>query len=198
MQVVSIRKIDKKKSEIELDDGEKFYLYNGEVKRLSLCEDYELSQKIYSEIMLILKKRCKERALYIIERRDKTKFELRKKLIESGYPDSIIDLTIEFLEKYDYLNDLRYGISYVKSNMHSKSIRQMEYQLRAKGLDRDTINNIFNDINIESREVIRKVLVSRRFDFENASYEEKNKQLKYLLSKGFNYDDIIDVVRKGS
>ena len=79
MNVVSVRRIDKKKFEIKLDDGEKFFLYNGEVKRLSLCEDCELSQEIYREIMLTLKKRCKERALYIVERRDKTKFELRKK-----------------------------------------------------------------------------------------------------------------------
>ena len=148
--------------------------------------------------MLILEKRCKERALYIIERRDKTKYELRKKLIESGYPDSIIDLTINFLEKYDYINDERYCHSYIRSNMNSKSIRQMEYQLRMKGLDKNVICNVLKNFQIESSAVIRKILVSRRYNFKNASFEEKNKQLKYLLSKGFDYDDIIDVIKNGS
>jgi regulatory protein len=42
----------------------------------------------------------------------------------------------------------------------------------------------------DERELIINLLEKRHYDFENADFEEKQKQIRYLLGKGFSYDSI--------
>ena len=45
-------------------------------------------------------KGAKKRALKILERKDRTKKELIDKLTEDGFPSSVIDIAIKYVESY--------------------------------------------------------------------------------------------------
>lgn len=196
MIVENIMSLDKKKVLIITDNGHRFPLYKGEVRRFNIVEDGEISQIDFSEIIQVLNKRCKERALYILERNDKTEHELRVKLKGSFYPEDIVDSTIEFLKKYDYIDDYRYASNYIRIKKDSKSIRQMEYDMLAKGISRDIISDAMQNQKINSREVIEKILKGRKFDIRSHSKEECSRQIRYLMGKGFLYEEIIAVIKE--
>ena len=196
MIVENIRSLDKKKVLISTDSGHRFPLYKGEVRRFNIVEGGEVNQIDFSKIINVLNKRCKERALYILERNDKTEYELRVKLKSSFYPEDIVDATIEFLKKYDYIDDYRYASNYIQIKKNSKSIRQMEYDMLAKGISRDIIADEMQNQKINSREVIEKILKGRKFNISSHSKEECSKQIRYLMGKGFLYEEIIAVINE--
>ena len=42
----------------------------------------------------------------------------------------------------------------------------------------------------DEKELIIKLLEKRHYDFENADFDEKQKQIRYLMGKGFSFDSI--------
>lgn len=194
MIVDSIKALDNKKSLIISDTGFKFPLYKGEVRRLGIEINMEIDSILLEQIEDILKKRCKERSFYILERNDKTEKELRLKLEKSYYPTEIVDITIEFLKKYDYINDYRYASDYIRIKKDSKSRRQLEYDMMAKGISKSIFSEVIEKYQIDSRDIIIKILNKRKYDFEEPTKEQYNKQVQYLLRKGFLYEDIISVM----
>ena len=62
----------------------------------------EQVEEIYHEI---LRKRIKERALYLLKAADKTEYEIRTKLRQAFYPEELIDYAVDFLKQYRYIDD---------------------------------------------------------------------------------------------
>ena len=72
--------------------------------------------------------RAKRRALYILERCDRTEQELRTKLSRNYEPETVEE-AIRYVKQYDYIDDKRYAINYLKSRCQVKSRRQVEQEL---------------------------------------------------------------------
>jgi regulatory protein len=47
----------------------------------------------------------------------------------------------------------------------------------------------------DESELIKELLRKRHYDFENSDYEAKQKEIRYLSSKGFSYDSIHSALR---
>ena len=82
MKVVEVKKIDKKKSKIIFDDGTVFALYNGEIFKDRITEGTVLDSEEYNAIKIILRKRARERCLYLLKDSDKTVKQIKDKLKE--------------------------------------------------------------------------------------------------------------------
>ena len=87
MTVTEITSIDKKRSKIVFEQEEPIVLYNGEIRRFQIEAGKELSDKVFFQIQEeILKKRVKERALYLLKSMDRTEEEIRTKLKKGSFP----------------------------------------------------------------------------------------------------------------
>ena len=90
MIVTDIKPVTKQKFQIEIDGQPAFVLYKGELFRYHLEQDREIEECIYTEIVdEILTKRAKLRAMHLLQKMDRTKWELERKLQESGYPQVV-------------------------------------------------------------------------------------------------------------
>ncbi|MBE5938996.1 MAG: regulatory protein RecX [Lachnospiraceae bacterium] len=200
MKVVEVKKIDKKKSKIIFDDGTVFALYNGEIFKYRITEGTVLDSEEYNAIKIILRKRARERCLYLLKDSDKTVKQIKDKLKLGYYPDDIINETIVFLVKYNYLNDERYCKNYIKSKLSMKSLKQIKEGLYAKGISSELIKDVLEDdadeFEFNNEELIRKLLIKRKFDRENDDYAYKGKVLAYVVSKGFDYSEVISVMNR--
>ena len=135
MQVTSIVPLDKQRSKVFLDEEQVFVLYRGERKRYQIEEGNELSEEQYNRILEeILLKRGKERALYYLKDRDRTEYEIRKKLKEGFYPQQVVDQIINFLTEYHFLDDLDFGRRYIETYGNQRSRKRLEFDLLKKGL----------------------------------------------------------------
>ncbi len=199
MVVSSIVKLDKKKSKIVFDDESYLALYNGEIYRFGISEGKDIGKDTYSAIYNILKKRARERSLFLLKDSDKTIKQVRDKLKSGFYPKDIIDETIDFLCRYNYLDDKRYCKLYIKSRMSSKSIRQIKADLFTKGINQDIINSVLEqdeELEFDNDTLMTKLLQKKKYDPAIDDYSYKNKILSYLVRKGFDYNEAISAMNK--
>ncbi len=201
MLIDKIESISKDRSRIKLDTGECFVLYKGELRILKLGEGTELSDNSYKQIMtVILPKRAKLRCLNLLKQKAYTEYQLRKKLSEGGYPDSVSDEAISYVKSFGYIDDKKYAKDYIDSQCSSKSRKEMYLKLSQRGISREALDAVFNDTygsykdarDYEMQgetEVINKLLIKRGFTGKE-SYEEKQKFLAYFYRRGFDMDSV--------
>lgn len=200
MVVSSIKKLDKKKSKIIFDDESCIALYNGEIYKFGISEGSEISKDTYLTIYNILKKRARERSLFLLKDSDKTIKQVRDKLKSGFYPTAIIDETVEFLCKYNYLDDERYCRQYIKSRMHTKSIRQIKADLYTKGIGNELINEVLqsddDEFKFDNEALLKNLLSKKKYDPSVEDYSYKSRILAYLVRKGFDYNEVLSAMNK--
>lgn len=201
MKIVSITELNHKKSKITLQDGTVFALYKGEIRRLHLSEGMELVQEQVEEIYHeILRKRIKERALYLLKAADKTEYEIRTKLKQAFYPEELIDYAVDFLKQYRYIDDQRYAQNYINLYAERRSRRNISQKLMQKGISRQLVNEILDERENElgescEKELIYELLRKRKYNFRETDKKAENRMIGYLLRRGFGMDDILYCIR---
>lgn len=191
MQVTSIVPLDKQRSKVFLDEEQVFVLYRGEQKRYQIEEGNELSEEQYNRILEeILLKRGKERALYYLKDRDRTEYEIRKKLKEGFYPQQVVDQIINFLTEYHFLDDLDLGRRYIETYGNQRSRKRLEFDLLKKGLKQEQIRMLLEDCEVCEDRQIRAFLQKKGYMPESTTPKDKAKLVAALARKGFSFDAV--------
>ncbi|MCD8023610.1 MAG: recombination regulator RecX, partial [Lachnospiraceae bacterium] len=138
--VAQIRKLSGGRYLVTLESGASFPLYGGELSECHIREGEEVSGAVLDQILGdLLPKRARLRAMHLLEKMDRTEAQLREKLRQSFYPDEVVEDAIGYVKGFRYIDDLRYARSYLETHSSQKSLRQMEQELFAKGIDRETV-----------------------------------------------------------
>ena len=141
--------------------------------------------------------RAKKRALYILERMDRTEHELREKLQKSDYPDDVIEEVIAYVKSFHYLDDERYAENYIRYKKDKMSRQQIKQKLMAKGLSKDIISNAMEEeYDADESEQIRNLLVKKHFSSETADDGEFRRVYNFLLRRGFRSNDILKEMKR--
>lgn len=193
MIITEIVKLDKKKSKIISDEGVLFALYFSEIRKFSIKEGCELSDKDYLFIKNdVLFSRAKERALHLLESSEKTKYQITQKLRDGYYPMDIIERVIAFLEMYGLVDDSRYCNLYINTYSSSKSLKIIQLELIKKGIDKNIVESILSEKeNIDETPQIIKLLIKKKYMEVKDDYKQKNKIIGYLLRRGYDYDSVL-------
>ena len=146
---------------------------------------------------------CKERAIYIITNYSKTEKQLRDKLKQSKkYDDKVIDETIKFLKKHNFINDTDFANRFIELHKNQYSEKVLRQKLYQKGIDKKIIDEVFieNEDNFDNEELIRKLLLKKCPNYyevkDDMDIKEKQKVYAYLARKGFSYDDITNIMNR--
>lgn len=196
MIVTDVVEFDKKRSKIFIDGEFAFVLYKGELKDYSVKAGKELSESDYREILeIVLPKRCKLRAMNLLQKKDYTEKQLRNKLLEGLYPGEIVDEAIEYVKSYNYLNDERYARDYITYHMSTRSRTRIIQDLTGKGISKDDLMPIIEELYAEDNgeaelDQIKTLLVKKHYDPQTSDYKEKQKIMAFLMRKGYNLSDI--------
>lgn len=91
------------------------------------------------------------------------------------------------MKKMSYLNDFEYAKSYFE-NKHS-GFKKLEFELRQKGISDKVIREVLSEIEIDEKDKIE----SFKSKIKN---KEKDKQIAYLIRKGFDYETVMDFLKK--
>ena len=138
-------------------------------------------------------KRAKLRCMHLLEKRDYTEKELRQKL-ENGkteYTEEQIDGAIAYVKSFHYVDDGRYACKYIEAMQSRKSRRQIEQELYQKGVDRELIQEAFEETGeVPEEEQIARWMEKRNFHLEEADLKEKQRMYAFLARKGFRAENI--------
>ena len=197
MLITQISEVDKKRMMIHTEEGVSFVLYKGEIRRFALQEGEEIASEVYEEIRTdILIKRARKRAMFLLEKMDRTESQLRNKLRQGFYGEDLIDDAIAYVKKYHYIDDNRYAQTYVRYQEERKSKRQIKMDLMQKGVDREIIEQAIEaEYEPESeQELILKWIEKRKYKIGESDIKEKQKMYQFLMRKGFRSEDILHVL----
>ena len=192
MIVTDIIELTKAKSRIFLDGEFAFVLYKGELRLYHIIKGQELTVEDYEEIMhTLLPKRAKKRSMMLLQKKDYTEAELRRKLTAGEYPLEAIDEALEYVKSYGYVNDYQYSISYITCYSSKWSRQKITSNLLSKGVDKKCIGHAFDEVcskgdMISEESLIKGVLVKKHYDAQNADVKAKHKMYQHLLYKGFS------------
>ena len=198
MIVTKLEEYTKTKYRVFLDNEFAFVLYKGELSRYRIKEGSELSDEIYEQIMdKVIFKRAKLRAMHLLEAMDRTEAGLRDKLKTGGYPEEAVDHALAYVKSFGYINDFRYAVNFIDNRKESKSRRQIYALLSGKGIDRDTMDQAFEECYEpgDEKEAVLKLIRKKKINPDEASPEELQRLYGYLARKGFRYDDIRQVIQ---
>lgn len=197
MEVLSLVKLTKGRAKICLAGGADFVLYKKEYEAYGIEEGADLSEADYMQIINdILIPRCKKRALHLLEKQDRSEKNLRTKLKEGGYSEDIIDVAIDYINEYGYLDDARMAASHIRFYQDSRSKMRLKQDLIGKGISSDVIDRVLEEeYTADESDLIESLMKKKHYDKENATYEEKSKMYRFLAGRGFSSDSINRVLK---
>ena len=202
MTVTDIVELDKKRSSIYLDGEFAFVLYKGELREYGIKTGAELWDDNYSRIMeVLLPKRCKLRAMNLLQKKDYTEKQLRDKLFTGLYPQEIVDEAIDYVKSYHYLDDERFARDYITYHMSIRSKNRIIQDLMGKGITGDIYTPLIEELYADEGpdtelDQIKQLLAKKHYDPDNADFKERQKMMAFLVRKGFQMSDIRKVMGK--
>ncbi|MCX7885388.1 MAG: RecX family transcriptional regulator [Caloramator sp.] len=176
---------------IFVDDEYAFSASDEDILKYSIKSGVEISKEQLNFLIESCEEtKCYNYALYILSKKDYTEYEISKKLSNKGYSFTTINKTIEKLKLYDIINDERYAKKYINDCINIKKYgkKKIEYNLKNKGINPDIIKQYFFDVDNEYENALE--ISKKKLKYINNKKDIKNKLIRHLLSKGFEYDII--------
>lgn len=164
---------------------DKFYRVNADIiYEFSLKKGMILNEQLKKELFVQL---ILFRSYGFLARKDYTEKELRMKLSEEFPKDSPFEDVFEKLREKTYLDDYSYAKNYINSKKSGK--KKVYYELIMKGVKKEYLDEIYLELIIDEKDLIRQNLKK----IEN---KEERKQVEYLIRKGYNIKDILEVIKE--
>lgn len=134
------------------------------------------------------------KALKLINTRYKTKKEIYKYLEEKGYLPQTIFYCLDKLMEYNYVDDEKYALSYINHHKTKSGKLKLKQELLQKGVSEDIIDTALKEMDSQAEEI--KILAEKYMKSKEDTKENYLKLYKYLLTKGFEYEEITRVLRE--
>lgn len=110
-------------------------------------------------------------------------------LIQEAKDDIIL-----YLIRENYLNEERFTRSYIRGKFYIKHWGKMKIKLnlKQKQISEKLISKCFDEIDVDDYDkTIIKIYEGYFEKQKGTDFQKKNKSIKYLLSRGFSYDEIV-------
>ncbi|QDP85807.1 RecX family transcriptional regulator [Chryseobacterium sp. SNU WT5] len=108
------------------------------------------------------------------------------------------DEILLYLMQENYLNEERFARSYIRGKFYIKSWgrNKIRNHLKFKGVPEKLINNCFDEIEDEDYQKTLSKLFHNYYSKLSGLqvYQKQSKTIKYLLGKGFEYEEIKIVI----
>jgi regulatory protein len=144
--------------------------------------------------------KIEKRAKYLCAKREKCSSDMRLKLIQWGITRPDAEIIINKLVKEGFINDNRYAAIFVREKIHFNKwgTIKIAQALRIKGITDKIINDALNQIEEKTEEESLVVLLNKKISSikSKTKYELKAKLIRFGLSRGYKYDDVLKIASK--
>ena len=128
----------------------------------------------------------------------KTKKDVYDYLIRKGFSDEETSKVCDYIEEVGLVDDDLYIKFFVEDSFHikNKGARKIVYELKQRGIDDEKIEEAMEEASDMEYEALKEAY-ERKLEAtksETDPYKRKNKIIRFLISRGFDYSDIKDIV----
>lgn len=194
--VSHVEPLGKGKYQLSLDNGLEFQLYRGELRSMNIAVGSSLTEEQYEALMHLLTVRAQKRAVYLLEKMDRTEKQLREKLLSNNYPVKCIEDAIVYLKEHHFLDDYRYACTYVRYHGEKLSRQMLKQKLQQKGVRSADIEAALEEEYVaEEYAMIVELLEKKHYNAEICDQKEFQRTYQFLLRRGFKSNEILKAMR---
>lgn len=160
-----------------------------------LCSPYRLGMEISDEELQELLRqsdgrRAREKAMYLLAHRDHSKKELVDKIKRTSSEEAATEAAHR-MEEIGLINDEDYARRYAKELIVRRRFSQSrtEYELLQKGIDRELIHEIIEEMDIDPAEQLRDLL-ERKYARSLGDEKSRRRTVAALQRLGYRWEEI--------
>ena len=131
----------------------------------------------------------RSRALSFLARREHSRLELSRKLSLHAAEGDNLPAILDELAAKGWLSDVRFAEQSIRAKARRFGPRKLVHDLRAKGVDEDSIAAGLRAAGIDGVSSIESIWKSR-FRAPPANDREKGRQARFLVGRGFSTEDV--------
>lgn len=152
-------------------------------------------EELHELITLSNERRAKEKALWLISYRSHSKKELRDKIRRTCDAEAA-DKAVERMEDLGLVNDEDFARRYAEQLLYGKRLskRAAFYELRRKGIDQATAEEVLAELDVDVHEQIR-ALIEKKYRQINDE-KIRRRAVAALQRLGYGWEDIKAVLEE--
>ncbi len=128
----------------------------------------------------------------------KTESEIRTILSSEDFDEEVTDEVVDYLSEYGFIDDEAYALLFCrdKRNINGYGPVKIAYILRQKGIDNETIARGLEEYTPEIEIEMIESIVEKKYLRDGILVKEREKIIRFLLSRGFHYNEIKEVLNR--
>ena len=151
-----------------------------------------MSEELYDQYLA--------RMMSLCSKSEKCASDIQQKLSRLDIPEKTTHQIIEYLKEHNFIDHHRYVEAYIndKLRFNQWGKRKIAHALHAKNIEDSIIQEKLNKIDPQWYDEILKNALERKLKPGDKLLDakEKEKIIRYLLQKGFEYGKIFDIIEE--
>ena len=143
---------------------------------------------------------ARKKALRLLEHMDRTEKGLTDRLLRAGFSEVLAEDAVSYVKDYGYINDRRYALNYIMYRIHDKSRQKIFQELSGKGIDRQTIQDAWEEAEEletpDERALLCQMIEKKYEPGAELDEREMRRLYGYLARRGFRSGDIFSVLEE--
>ena len=197
MQILNIKKDKLHLTKISLSNGEDVLIDNDVVSEHYLKKGDDLTEEKLNDLVFKSQyQRAKSRAVWYLDRKDRTSKDLYNKLCLAGFDQKASAQVIGRLQEVGLIDDRRFAENYRDRLLRDNvSKREMLNKLFQKGVPSDLAKEVLEDLEVDEESQI-KALIDKKYHTKLTAENGAEKVFAALVRKGFSYGAVRQVLKK--
>lgn len=133
----------------------------------------------------------RQQALVYLARREHSRAELQRKLLDKGFAQDLIQTVLDQLQTQHWLDECRFVESFIHSRFQKgQGPLRIQQELKQRGISSDLFNQVLEKETWDWVAQIRAVRQRRFGHTLPKTWDERAKQMRFLQYRGFTADHI--------
>ena len=196
MQILNIQKDKLHLTKISLSNGEEVLIDNDVCRDNYLKKGDKISEEKLNDLVFQSQyQRAKSRAVWYLDRKDRTAKDLYNKLCLAGFDKKAVVKVIARLQEVGLIDDLRFAENYASRLMEGNvSKREALQKMLQKGVPYDMAKDVLAECDSDEGAQI-EALINKKYRTKLMVEGGKEKVYAALIRKGFSYEAVKNALK---
>ena len=196
MQILNIQKDKLHLMKISLSNGEEVFIDNDVCRDNYLKKGETLNEEKLNDLVFQSQfQRAKSRAVWYLDRKDRTAKDLYNKLCLAGFDKKAVAKVIARLQEVGLIDDRRFAENYASRLMEGNvSKREALQKMLQKGVPYDMAKDVLAECDSDEGAQI-EALINKKYRTKLMVEGGKEKVYAALIRKGFSYEAVKNALK---
>jgi len=177
-------------------DGEQYKIDTATLQREGIKEGMDISFELFTEVNRLSNcNRAYEKALYLLDYRDRTFVEIKRKLLEN-FPPEAVEYALLKVQELGLIDDENFARRFASEMINFKNYgkKRVKSELYRRGVERDIIEKVLEEFDVNNEEKICEIIKRKYYPLPEDK-KEISKIVNALMRQGYSYGDIKNALK---